>query len=252
MLAVSCLGIIFRSLRLLSPSFSKMLLLRKVHGPQLSGIIMSSGECFVLELVLDNLSNTPVFTDSVLSEVAASMKEVSYRRSTKDKYRNIIFNYHEDVEDAAPLLKEEGDRNLESTKLSSILPEVKFKFESQHVKSSEQVIPHEKNAKKTIETDQEPPAASSKNTDSAGGNDEEIKTITPNEQDILIDLQEVAKPTSKKKKNKKSQKVANNAEKRELATAGEGSEVLEEENSAVGDWTVVSFLEDSHLSQDWL
>ena len=48
------------------------------------------------------------------------------------------------------------------------------------------------------------------------------------------------------------QEVAHNAEKRELATAGEGSEVLEEENSAVGDWTVVSFLEDSHLSQDWL
>ena len=180
------------------------------------------------------------------------MKEVSYRRSTKDKYRNVIFNYHEDVEDAAPLLKEEGNHNLESTKLSPILPEVKFKFESQHVKSSEQVIPHEKNAKKTIETDQEPPAASSKNTDSAGGNDEEIKTVTLNEQDIVIDLQEVAKPTSKKKKNKKSQKVANNAEKKEVATAGEGSEVLEEENSAVGDSTVVSFLEDSHLSQDWL
>ena len=128
MLAISCLGILFRALRLLSPSFSKMLLLRKVHGPQLNGIIMSSGECFVLELILDNLTNTPVFTDSVLTEVAASMKAVSYRRSTKDNYRSYIFNYHEDVEDSTPLLKEEKNPNLKSTKLS-IIPEFKFEIE---------------------------------------------------------------------------------------------------------------------------
>ena len=69
MLGISCLGIIFRVLRIASPSFSKMLLLRKVHGSQLNGIILSSGECFVLELIIDNLSNTPTFTDTVLTEV---------------------------------------------------------------------------------------------------------------------------------------------------------------------------------------
>ena len=89
---------------------------------------MSSEECFVLELVIDNLSNTPVFIDSVLTAVAANMKEVSYRRSTMNNYRNYIFNYHEDVEDSTPLLKEEKNPNLKSTKLS-IIPEFKFEIE---------------------------------------------------------------------------------------------------------------------------
>ena len=239
MLAISCLGILYRALRLLSPSFSKMLLLRKVHGPQLNGIIMSSGECFVLELILDNLTNTPMFIDSVLTEVAANMKAVSYRRSTKDSYRNYIFNYHEDVEDSTLLLKEEGNHQLESTKLSPVLPELKF------------------------ETDQDSRAASCTNTDNkACCNDDKMKTLTPNEDDILIDLQEEAKPTSKKKKNKKNQKVTNTDcedrknEKKKLeheASAG-GSVVVEVEKvvEVEADSTVVSFLEDSHHSQDWL
>ena len=106
----------------------------------------------------------------------------------------------------------------------------------------------ESNIKKILEIDQEPQAVSCINADPTGGNDEEIKTLNPNEQDTLIDLQEVAKPTSKKKKNKKNPKVPNNAEKKELATA-EGSV---EDTEVKADSTVVSFLEDSHLSQDWL
>ena len=73
MLGISCLGIVYRVLRIVSPSFSRMLLLRKVHGSQLNGIILSSGECFVLELVIDNLSNTPMFIDSVLNEVGVKL-----------------------------------------------------------------------------------------------------------------------------------------------------------------------------------
>ena len=142
------------------------------------------------------------------------------------------------------MLKEEESHNLESTKLSPVLPEAKFKFESQHVKSNEQVLPSGNNIKKILEIDQEPQAVSCKNTDPTGGNDDEIKTLNPNEQDTLIDLQEVAKPTSKKKKNKKNQKVPNNAEKKELASV--------EDTEVKADSTVVSFLEDSHLSQDWL
>ena len=241
MLGISCLGILFRVTRIVSPSFSKMLLLRKVHGSQLNGIIMSSGECFVLELVIDNLSNTPVFVDSVLTEVAANMKEVSYRRSTSEDYRSFIFNYHDDVEGSTPLLKEEKNHNLESTKLSPILPETKFKFESQHVK-------------KSIEFDQEVQSASCKNTDSAGGKED-------NEEDALIDLQEVAKPTSKKKKNKKNQKVATNdsedknlppnADKKKPEPAKAGGSLVVVDVERVEDTTVVSF-QDSHLSQDWL
>lgn len=239
------------------------MLLRKVHGSQLNGIILSSGECFVLELVIDNLSNTPVFTDSVLTEVAANMKEVSYWRSTKDSYRNFLFNYHDDVEGSTPLLKEEKNHNLESTKLSPILPEVKFKFESQHVISNKQVISHENNVKKSIEIDQDQ-GAECKNSDSTDGTEDKVKSH-PSEEDILIDLQEqeVAKPTSKKKKNnKKNQKVVTNdseeknlpsnaaKKKPEPAVAG-GSHVMVEVER-VEDITVVSFMEDSHLSQDWL
>ena len=261
MLGISVLGIFFRALRIFSPSFSKMLLLRKVHGSQLDGIILSSGECFVLEMVIDNLSNTPVFIDSVLTEVAGNMKEVSYRRSTKDSYRNAFFNYHDDVESSAPLLQEERNHNLESTRLSPILPETKSKFETQHV---EQVRSHENNVKKSIEIDQ---AASCKNTGTAGGTDDKVKTLTPKEEDALI---EVAKPTSKKKKNKKNQKVLTNdlvdeknlppnagKKKPEVeATAGGSLVVVEiekvEEAEVNADSTVVTFLEDSHLSQDWL
>ena len=226
MLGISCLGIIFRVMRILSPSFSKMLLLRKVHGSQLNGIIMSSGECFVLELIIDNLSNTPMFIDSVITEVAANMKEMSYRRSTKDSYRNFVFNYHDDVEASAPLLQEERDYNLESTKLSPILPQSKSQFETHHVKSNEQVFSHD------------------------NGDEDKVRTLTPEEEDTLIDLQEVAKPTSKKKKNKKNQRVA-------ISDSEDGnkkSKVEEAGGSIVvnADSTVVSFLEDSHLSQEWL
>ena len=238
MLGISCLGIIFRVMRILFPSFSKMLLLRKVHGSQLNGIIMSSGECFVLELVIDNLSNTPMFIDSVLTEVAANMKEVSYRRSTKDSYRKFIYNYHDDVEASAPLIQEERNHNHESTRLSPILPETKSQFGTQH----ENIV------KKSIEIDHQ------------DKNDDNVKTLTPNEKDTLIDLQEVAKPTSKKKKNKKNQKVPTNDSEdgKKKPKVEAGSVVLNEKVSAEvntkvnADSTVVSFLEDSHLSQDWL
>ena len=182
--------------------------------------------------------------------------EVSYRRSTKDSYSNFIFNYHDDdVEGSAPLLNEEGNHHLESTKLSPILPEVKSKFESQHNKSNVQVFSHENNVKKSIENHLE---STSCKTTCEGGND-------ATDEDILIDLQEVTKPTSRKKKNKKNQKVPSNdsevgkdppphAGKKKLepaATAG-GSLLVQVDEEEEEDSTVVSFLEDSHLSQDWL
>ena len=174
------------------------------------------------------------------------MKEVSFRRSTKDSYKSVIFNYHDDVEGSTPLINEEWNHHLESTKLSPIpVAEVKSKFEAQSVKTNDQVLSHESNVKKSLEIE----------TEIADGSDDKMKT---NEEDTLIDLQEVAKPTSKKKKNKKNQKVNNDLEEKKKVEAakGGGSVVLEVEKAADAeinaDSTVVSFLEDSHLSQDWL
>ena len=198
---------------------------------------MSSEECFVLELVIDNLSNTPVFIDSVLTAVAANMKEVSYRRSTMNNYRNYIFNYHEDVEDSTPLLKEEKNPNLKSTKLS-IIPEFKFEIEQD------------------VQTD------SCKNTGRNVGCTED--KMTPYGEDTTIDLQEIAMPAPKKKKKKKNLKIANNnpedcknsqpngkKEKRDLEAPVGESVVIEADKTVEADSTVVSFL-DSYRSQDWL
>ena len=182
--------------------------------------------------------------------------EVSYRRSTKDSYSNFLFNYHDDdVEGSTPLLNEEKNHYLDSTKLSPILPEAKFKFETQHVKSNEQVLSLENNVKKSTESEVQDAQTVI--------NDDKLKTLTSIEEEPLVDLPEVSK-SSKKKKNKKNQKVTTNdsedgknlppnaAVKKtpELETTTGDSVLVQVET--VEDSTVVSFLEDSHLSQDWL
>ena len=48
-------------------------------------------------------------------QVAASMTVVSYRRSTKVSYRDFVFNYHDDVEGCASLLKEEKNHYVVMT-----------------------------------------------------------------------------------------------------------------------------------------
>ena len=107
LLVISVVGVIFRLLRIAFPAFSKMLLLRKVHGSQLRGLILTSGEYFVLELLLDNLTHVPAFSDAVLAEIAANMKEISYERLRSQSFRDLIFH---DSKDYAPLLmKEEVD-----------------------------------------------------------------------------------------------------------------------------------------------
>ena len=109
LLVISVVGVIFRLLRIAFPAFSKMLLLRKVHGSQLRGLILTSGEYFVLELLLDNLTHVPAFSDAVLAEIAANMKEISYERLRSQSFRDLM--YH-DFKDDAPLLKKE-DVDLE-------------------------------------------------------------------------------------------------------------------------------------------
>merc|ERR1719190_90622 len=99
------------------------------------------------------------------------MKEVSYRRSTKDSHKSVLFNYDDDVEGSTPLLKDGWNHNLESTKLLPILPvpEVKSKFETQNLKSHDQVLSQESNVQKSNELETE--------TETAGGRDDKMKTI---------------------------------------------------------------------------
>ena len=66
LLLISLLGIFYRLARILVPPFSRHLLTRKIHGNQLSTVYLSSGDCFVLEMVVDNLSETPKLIDQVL------------------------------------------------------------------------------------------------------------------------------------------------------------------------------------------
>ena len=42
---------------------------RKIHGKQLDGIKLTSGECFVLEMILDNLKSTPTMVAMFLDEL---------------------------------------------------------------------------------------------------------------------------------------------------------------------------------------
>ena len=42
---------------------------RKVHGTQLNGLKLTSGECFVLEMIVDNLKTTPTMVTMFLDEL---------------------------------------------------------------------------------------------------------------------------------------------------------------------------------------
>merc|ERR1719291_47743 len=45
--------------RVVSPDFAKYSVSRKCHNENLDDVRITSGECFVLELIIDNLSNEP-------------------------------------------------------------------------------------------------------------------------------------------------------------------------------------------------
>jgi len=76
LLFVSLLGIFFRWARIVVPSFSRYLLNRRIHGNQLQRIDLSSGDCFVLEMVIDNLSQTPKLIDQMLEEIEKKLTEI--------------------------------------------------------------------------------------------------------------------------------------------------------------------------------
>merc|ERR1740128_565931 len=66
----------FRWARIMVPSFSRYLLNRRIHGNQLQRIDLSSGDCFVLEMVIDNLTQTPKLIDQMLEEIEKKLTEI--------------------------------------------------------------------------------------------------------------------------------------------------------------------------------
>ena len=190
LLVISVLGLIFRLLRISFPIFSKMLLLRKVHGSQLRGLILTSGECFVLELLLDNLTHVPAFSDAMLGEIAANMKDVSYERLKSHNYQDLAFLDFNDGR--TPLLKHEEHQN-------SWLPE------SSKGNQDKQTFGN---------SDKE---EMSKEFESLPSCNENLKSCAEAEDchDTINEVNEVNENNkSKKKKNKKNAKVNDSQEKK--------------------------------------
>jgi len=68
LMLVSLLGLFYRLARILVPEFSRMLLMRKIHGNQLSNTRLRAADYFVLQQVLANLPS-PKERDQVLDEI---------------------------------------------------------------------------------------------------------------------------------------------------------------------------------------
>merc|ERR1712173_370130 len=75
LILISIVGIFYRLARILVPAFSRHLLGRKLHGSQLARINLTSGECFVLEMIVDNLAQTPKLIDQVFEEIEKKLTE---------------------------------------------------------------------------------------------------------------------------------------------------------------------------------
>ena len=84
LLVVSVFGIFFRLLRISNPWVSKCLLLRKAHGSQFKGLWLSSGECFVLGLFVDNFNKTPTLLNKIFDEIAIRFEAEDHQRQDKD------------------------------------------------------------------------------------------------------------------------------------------------------------------------
>ena len=74
LLIISIMGLMYRLMRITFPLFSKVVLKRKVHGQSLGGVRMTSGESFVLEMLIDNLTRTPKLIDELVKEVELNAK----------------------------------------------------------------------------------------------------------------------------------------------------------------------------------
>jgi len=76
LLFLSCLGLVYRVARISVPGFSKVMLMRKVHGRQLERTTLSAAEYFVLDLMMQNMEDRQ--KDLVLEAIE---KKFSLKRS---------------------------------------------------------------------------------------------------------------------------------------------------------------------------
>lgn len=64
---------------------------RKCHNGNLDGVRITAGECFVLELIIDNLSNEPRKVRELLREVRTKLTE-----RTKDRWADLEAGFRGD------------------------------------------------------------------------------------------------------------------------------------------------------------
>jgi len=80
---------------------------------------MTSGDSFVLEMIVDNLSRTPKLIDEFIGEVAFRLNDINYRKAMI--YKDVLKN--QDDNDKAPLLKNTEEVNFTGerpTKLNEV------------------------------------------------------------------------------------------------------------------------------------
>lgn len=71
---------------------------RKCHNGNLDGVRITSGECFVLELIIDNLSNEPRKVRELLREVRTKLTErtVTMTKGARDRRADIEDGFRHD------------------------------------------------------------------------------------------------------------------------------------------------------------
>merc|ERR1712098_1013299 len=87
---------------------------RKVHGPSLGGVRMTSGESFVLEMLIDNLTRTPKLIDELVKEVSVRLQEIEYREEFVGCNNFSEDATHDRDEDNAQLISKTKDRPKDS------------------------------------------------------------------------------------------------------------------------------------------
>jgi len=96
LLIISGLGLMYRWARIVMPSFSRYLLARKVHGAQLNRLNLTGGDCFVLELLVDNMTHTPELIDQMFEELQKKLGSNLYLKlaEVKDGYKGESFSHN--------------------------------------------------------------------------------------------------------------------------------------------------------------
>ena len=81
LIGISVIGLIFRFARIMIPDLSRSILMRKVRAWRLDTLQLTGAECFMLDVLADNLSHPAM--DLVLEEVAHSQsRDTSIAKST--------------------------------------------------------------------------------------------------------------------------------------------------------------------------